>query len=198
MTLEEIRAQIDRIDPKIRELIMQRLDCSREVALAKQASGDITIYRADREEALLSRLGEGVPEDRKAGYLAVVRKIMETSRMYQYGILFDRIDGLVDPLFEGVALQPGAERVRVRLSRPDRPNAMASILSMIGDYGYNMEAMQQVGEISGRPEEDISGRPGEDMVAFELTIRGNPGDRNMQKLLFQLSMESSDFQILEE
>ncbi len=195
MTLEEIREQIDRIDPEIRELIMKRLDCSREVALAKQASGDITIYRADREEALLSRLGEGVPEDRKAAYLAVVRKIMETSRMYQYGILFDRMEGLFDPLLEGVHLQPEGTHVKVRLSRPDRPGAMSSILSMIGDHGFNMEAMQQIYSAdAGRL--DTSCDRG--MVCFELTIRGNLGDRSMQKLMFQLSMESEGFQILEQ
>lgn len=212
MTLEEIRAQIDQIDPEIRELIMKRLDCSREVALAKQASGDITIYRADREEALLSRLGEGVPEDRKAAYLAVVRKIMETSRMYQYGILFDRMEGLFDPLIEGVTLQPDGTHVKVRLSRPDRPGAMSSILSMIGDHGFNMEAMQQIcsadtdrpctkagsplGQEQGTDHTDITCDRG--TVCFELTIRGNLGERSMQKLMFQLSMESEGFQILEQ
>ena len=64
MTLEEIRCQIDNIDAEIRKLIMKRLDCSRNVAMAKQASGNLVIYRADREAEILERLGQGVPEDR--------------------------------------------------------------------------------------------------------------------------------------
>ena len=89
MTLEEVRCQIDSIDAEIRELIMKRLDCSRNVAMVKQASGNLVIYRAEREAEILERLSLGVPDDRKAEYLAVVKKIMETSRMYQYGLLYD-------------------------------------------------------------------------------------------------------------
>lgn len=185
MTLEEIRAQIDAIDPDIRDLLMKRLDCSRLVAEAKKESGDLTIYRADREDALLRRLGEGVPEDRKSGYLAVVRKIMETSRMYQYGLLFDWIGGLFEPLSEGLDIKPEDTRVRLRLTRPDRPNAMSSILSMVGDYGFNMERMELIREDREKA-----------AVTFELTILANLCRRDAQKLMFQLSMESQDFRIL--
>ena len=175
---------IDSIDPEIRTLIMKRLDCSVEVAKAKKASGDITIYRADREEDILRRLGESVPEDRRAGYLSVVRKIMETSRMYQYGLLFDWIGGLFEPLAEGIELRPDTSRVRLRLTRPDQPNSMSAVLSMIGDYGYNMEKMELI---------DIS----DGKATFELTVIGCLSEIHMQKLMFQLSMESSDFKLLE-
>ena len=186
MKLEEVRGLIDAIDPQIRDLIMKRLDCSYEVAAAKKESGDITIYRADREEAILKRLGEGIPEERKAGYLAVVRKIMETSRMYQYGLLFDWIEGVFDPLAEGIEIYPNGSRVRVLIERPNRPNAMSSILSMIGDYGYNMEKMELIRDDAEK-----------NSVTFELTIIGNLSEKNMQKLMFQLSMESLSFRILE-
>ena len=81
MSLAEIRKEIDAIDPKIRALLMKRLDCSRRIAEAKNASGDLRIYRPDRENEILARLSEEVPEEKRAGYLAVVRKIMQTSRM---------------------------------------------------------------------------------------------------------------------
>lgn len=185
-TLSEVRAQIDAIDPQIRELLMKRLDLSYHVAQAKKDSGDITIYRADREEEILKRLGRDVPEERRAGYLAVVRKIMETSRMYQYGLLYDWVGGLFDPLIEGMSIPESCTRVRLRLTRPNRPNAMSSILSMVGDYGYNMELMNLIGE----DQKDHS-------VTFELTILGDLNDTHMKKLMFQLSMESADFQILD-
>ena len=102
MTLEEVREQIDALDPGIRDLLMKRMDLSCHVAEAKKASGDLRVYLPDREAEILEHLGQEVPEERKAPYLAVVRKIMETSRMYQYGLLFDWTEGLFEPLAEGL------------------------------------------------------------------------------------------------
>ena len=82
MKLDQVREKIDAIDPQIRSLLMERLDCSKMVAEAKQEAGETNIYRADREQAILKKLSQGVPEDRLPEYLAVVRKIMETSRMF--------------------------------------------------------------------------------------------------------------------
>ena len=63
---------------------------------------------------------------------------------------------------------------------------MSSILSMIGDYGYNMEQMLLT--------EDDKERG---TVTFELTILGDLNTEHMKKLMFQLSMESEGFHILE-
>lgn len=183
MGLEEARKGIDAIDPQIRELLAKRLDCSYQVALAKKAEGSTTIYRADREEDILRRLGADVPDDRRASYLAVVRKIMETSRMYQYGLLYDW-DPAVFELVDGheLASEP-SERLLVRLSRSNKPNAMSAILAMIGDYGFNMERMELV-------------ELGQEAVTFDLTILGDISQPAMRKLIFQLSKESLSFQIL--
>lgn len=185
MTLEEVRELIDAIDPQIRDLLMRRLDCSRQVVEAKLAANETTIYRADREEAILRRLGEGVPEDRLACYLAVVRKIMEASRMYQYGLMYDALEDPFGPLAGGINARERGTRVRIRLTREDRPNSMSSILSMIGDYGYNMDRMELIGT-------DEAART----VTFELLIIGDLSDTHMKKLMFQLSKESRDFAIL--
>ena len=185
-TLTEVRREIDEIDPEIRELLMRRLDCSRKVAHAKLKSGDITIYRADREKEILKRLGNEVPDDRRDGYLAVVRKIMETSRMYQYGIIYDRLEGVFEKISEGIEIPENADRVKILLTRPNRPNAMSSILAMIGDYGYNMEQMLLIKDDAEKG-----------TVTFELTILGDLNTEHMKKLMFQLSMESGEFRILE-
>ena len=185
MTLEEVRKQIDEIDQKLKELLMKRLDCSYRVVEAKNAKNETAIFRADREEEILGRLGADVPEERKAGYLSVVRKIMETSRMYQYGLLYDWKEGhVVDQLLpEG--LEEGGKNVKVLLTRENRPNAMSSILSMIGDYGFNMKQMTLMNE-------------GEKEVTFELIILGDLSTEKMKKLMFQLSGECKEFKILEE
>ena len=184
MTLEEVRKEIDAIDPEIRTLLMKRLDCAYQVAEAKNMSGDLRVYRPDRENEILSHLSKEVPAEQKAGYLAVVRKIMQASRMYQYGLLYDWNEGLFDPLIGEIPIPENAVRVRVRLTRPNRPNAMSEILSMIGDYGYNMELMELIADDR---EEGI--------VTFELTILGNLNETNMKKLMFQLSMECMNFSI---
>ena len=90
------------------------------------------------------------------------------------------------PLAEGIDIRPEHRLVKVRLTRPDVCNSMSSILSMIGDYGINMEEMRLL-EIN----EETS------TVTFELTIRGNLLEVPMRKLMFQLSKECSTFRILE-
>ena len=186
MKLEDVRKKIDAIDPQLRKLLMERMDCSKLVAEAKQAAGETNIYRADREQAILQRLSQGVPEDRKPEYLAVVRKIMETSRMYQYGMLFDWNPQLFADLAKGVQIKSDGTRVVVRLTRPDQPNAMSSILNMVGDYGYNMQYMELLS--FNRPDKTVT---------FDLTILGNLSETNMQKLMCQLSKESQGFKILQ-
>ena len=185
MALEDVRKQIDGIDTRIRELLMERLDCSAQVAEAKLAVGETTVYRADRETEILDRLGAQVTEDRRAGYLAVVRKVMETSRMYQYGIMYDHLEDPFGPLSRELAMPERSNRVRVCLTRENRPNAMSSILSMIGDYGFNMQQMELIRE-----------DPERQTVSFELVIIGDLHETRMKKLMFQLSKESMDFRIL--
>lgn len=186
MTLEEVRREIDALDPEIRELLMERLDLTFRVIEAKRDAGDLRIYRPDREEEILKRLGRDVEKERKAPYLAVVRKIMETSRMYQYGLLYDWAGGLFADMTDGLVLPERPECVRVRLTRQDRPGSMASVLGMVGDYGFNMKSMTQL-------EED----PEKGKVTFELVIRGDLYEEPMRKLMFQLSMECENFKITE-
>lgn len=183
MKLEDVRNKIDELDPELRKLLMDRLDCSYEVAKAKCESGDTNIYRADREEEILKKLSEGVPADRVSGYLAVVKKIMETSRMYQYGLLYEWLED--SDVTRGFSYKDTDTHVCVRVSRQDRPNAMSAILSMIGDYGYNMYRMEFVEE-----------NKEEHTVTFELDIIGELTSVNMKKLLFQLSKECLTFEIL--
>lgn len=186
MSLDDIRKDIDGIDFKVRELLMQRMDCSARVVGEKIADGNFIIYRADREEAILEKLGKGIPESRKAGYLAVVRKITETSRMYQYGILYEARPELFEKLLQGIDVPAHSAAITVVLTRPNIPNAMSSILSMIGDYGYNMDEMKLLHYSDDASE-----------VTFELTLLGDIADERLKKLLFQLSMESVGFKIIQ-
>lgn len=53
--LEEIRAEIDAIDAKLLPLFLERLQCSREVAQVKMASG-LPVFHAAREAQILERV----------------------------------------------------------------------------------------------------------------------------------------------
>ena len=103
--------------------------------------------------------------------------------MYQYGIMFDNLKNLFEPLAENLNIKDSNTRVRVSLTRENRPNAMSSILSMIGDYGFNMDRMELISQ-------------DKNYVTFELLIIGNLKDVKMQKLMFQLSKESNNFSII--
>lgn len=238
MELAEIRTKIDETDREIRELLLKRMGYSHQVAEAKIESGDTTIYRADREASILENLGDSVEEEVRSEYLSVVRKIMETSRMYQYGLIFDWTPGAFESI-QGHELVSGAKElqdsalrspeaqtgsvspldgtterkglssnyVTVRLTREDKPNAMSAILSMIGDYGYNMDRMVPVSDMTNAHEEGKAEDPDTrtatkvgaseaHTVTFDLTILGDLTETNMQKLMFQLNGECLEFEIL--
>ena len=186
MDIDQIRKEIDATDQQIKELLIKRMACSHKVAQSKLESGNLAIYRADREASILETLGSQVDEDIRPEYLAVVKKVMEASRMYQYGLIYDWCDDAFAKVNgHELASDPG-QAVKVRLTRENKPNAMSAILSMIGDHGFNMDRMTPVNAAPNSP-----------TVTFDLVILGNAHDENMRKLLFQLSGETIDFRITE-
>lgn len=212
MTLENARAGIDRIDPKLRSLLMERMDCSVQVVRAKQEAGSTTIYRADREQQILDRLGQGVPADRLAPYLSVVRKVMEASRMYQYGMLYAH-DPQLFCLVSGHELcnQP-CSRVTVELARPNKPGSLALVLGMIGDHGFDVVELQQLAArqagVAGEGDADATAKSDAGVpeaacesaapeAAFRLTIAADASQDAARKLLFQLSKECSSFRVVD-
>lgn len=186
MTLEEVRKQIDTIDAQIKDLFLKRMDVAHQVAQIKYEANETTIYRADREADMIRRLTEDTPPDLVEEYTALLRKVIEVSRKYQYGLMYSWNPDFFTPLAEGISIRESDTRVKVRLTRTDSCNSMSSILSMIGDYGFNMEQMYL-----------LEMNPEQQTVSFELIIRGNLGDTAMRKLMFQLSKEALSFQILE-
>ena len=42
-----------------------------------------------REQEIIARLTDDVVPERKEEYTAIVRKVMEVSRKYQYGLMYD-------------------------------------------------------------------------------------------------------------
>lgn len=181
MTLAEIRKEIDRIDPQIKALFLQRMEAAKHVAEVKYAAGD-EIYKADREEEILARLSEDVAPELKIEYTAFVRKMMEVARKYEYGLIYDWNPEVVQPIL-AEAKESGSGYVKMELVRPNQLNGLSVILTMIGDYGFHLKDIKVLEE-------------GQKAVRFGLVIQGKLQDEAMKKLLYQLSKESKDFHVL--
>ena len=84
MTLADIRKNIDSVDKEIKKLFKERMVLADNVAQVK-AETDDDIYKPDREESIISNLTEDVDDNIKMEYTALIKRIMEISRKYQYG-----------------------------------------------------------------------------------------------------------------
>lgn len=182
MELSEVRKVIDGIDSQIKDLVMSRMDCSFSVVEAKQEERSTDIYRPEREQQILDRLGEGVPEDRRNFYLSLVKKVMATSRMYQYGKLNDWNDDLFPRIAGADQVKGPTSSVIVRFDLDNKPGAVAQVLSIIGDYGFDMCGFGFLGET---PEK----------ASFQLEIRADATQRQARVMLFHLWKECGNFRI---
>lgn len=84
MELSEVRQKIDQVDEEIRRLFLERMKLADQVACIKAETDDV-IYKPDREEAIIQHHTEGVSERLVKEYTALIKRIMEVSRKYQYG-----------------------------------------------------------------------------------------------------------------
>ncbi|MCR5542879.1 MAG: chorismate mutase [Eubacterium sp.] len=84
MELSEIRKEIDEVDGEIRKLFERRMVLADKVATVKAQTEDV-IYKPEREDEIIHNLTENVDDSIKMEYTALIKRIMELSRKYQYG-----------------------------------------------------------------------------------------------------------------
>lgn len=84
MNLDEVRAGIDRVDKEIRSLFIERMELADNVARIKAETSD-EIYKPEREEAVIKKNTAGIDGHLVKEYTALIKRIMEVSRKYQYG-----------------------------------------------------------------------------------------------------------------
>ena len=84
MELSEVRKNIDRVDGEIRKLFIQRMELADQVACIKAEAED-RIYKPEREGDIIRRQTEGMDPRLVREYTALIKRIMEVSRKYQYG-----------------------------------------------------------------------------------------------------------------
>ncbi len=86
MSLEEIRKRIDGIDDKIAELLVERMECSAEVAKEK-AKTKKPVYDPERERQKLSSLAKKVGEQNANLTDTLFPLIFDLSKTVQHGVL---------------------------------------------------------------------------------------------------------------
>lgn len=84
MELADVRENIDRVDGEIRKLFIERMTLADQVACIKAQTED-KIYKPDREELIIKKQTEGIAPELVREYTALIKRIMEVSRKYQYG-----------------------------------------------------------------------------------------------------------------
>ena len=84
MDLSDVRKNIDRVDGEIRKLFVERMTLADQVACIKAKTED-KIYKPDREEVIIKKQTEGMKPELVREYTALIKRIMEVSRKYQYG-----------------------------------------------------------------------------------------------------------------
>lgn len=85
MTLEEIRTQIDQMDSSIKELFIARMGLSEQVARVKAKTQD-SIFKPEREAVIIEKQSADLPPHLVMEYQAFIRRFMQISRKYQYGL----------------------------------------------------------------------------------------------------------------
>ena len=85
--LKESRETLNKIDDKMKELYLERMEVIKDVTAYKIENGMATFDRA-REEAMKERLAGDLSEPLKSYYLEFLKTILKTSKDLQ-----DRIKG---------------------------------------------------------------------------------------------------------
>ena len=99
MDLSRIREDIDRVDRQIRALFEERMKLADQVARVKARTED-TIFKPDREAAIIKKQTEGIDSSILREYKALIKRIMEISRKYQYGRTMDLRDCFPYPFLQ--------------------------------------------------------------------------------------------------
>lgn len=182
MTLPEVRVKIDEVDSKIKELFLDRMNCSYYVAKAKEPTGQ-DVFVLERELDILKRRGEGVDPSVYDEYMEFLIHLMSVSRRYQYGILTGMQDKVMTAALEAAGLDGSADHSHVSISFVCNQNTgkLNLFVNMVELNKVAMEAMNMEASEAGQ--------------VITMTLAGNVNDASMRTLLCQIGKEAADFKI---
>lgn len=81
--LDLIRKDINGVDAEIRALFLKRMNLALEVAQTKAQTND-KIFKPDREIEIIEKNAQGIDDELKRKYTALLHSMMRASREYQY------------------------------------------------------------------------------------------------------------------
>lgn len=87
--LNEIRKDINAVDAEIRALFLQRMALADEVVNYKMCTGD-RILKQDREDQIISKARQSMPEELQQEYQSFVKTTMRVSRKHQYKVMLEQ------------------------------------------------------------------------------------------------------------
>lgn len=86
MKLDELRTQIDDIDDRLVELYLKRMEIVRQIAQVKTQT-DKAINDSERENAVIYRLSNNLPEPMKLYVAELYAAIFHTAKCYQQTLM---------------------------------------------------------------------------------------------------------------
>ena len=183
MKLEEIRKKIDRIDSEIKPLFIERMDCSKGVAEAKAETGG-DVFVPEREAEVISKRSFDIDESIQEEYKLFLRNLMSVGRRYQYGILKEMQDTVVEAAMEKAGISETQEHTRIKIQFSCNP-ALVNF-HLFADMAY----LNQI-EIL-----ELNMKTKEDKQIIVMTVKGNIKESNLRRLLCQIGKEAESFKIL--
>lgn len=108
-TLDELRNEIDKIDPKLAQLIRDRMELARAVSEYK-TEHCLPIAHLDREDAIIRNFISAFSEE-TAGYVeSVYKTLIRTSRAYQYRLQVRQ--GISSPMIDLLSAAPNSHSIQ--------------------------------------------------------------------------------------
>lgn len=183
MTLDEIRAEIDEIDNKMKELFIKRMECAKHVAEVKETTGG-DVYVPRREQEILGRRSSDTDVQIREEYIAFQRHLMSVCRRYEYGLLGRMQEQVVSEALEASGLAADVEHSRVEIGFCC--DYEKSTLNLF----INMADLNQVGIL------DLKLQVCDGKQEIAMTLEGNVNEPGMKRLLCQIGKEAEAFRIV--
>ncbi len=182
MDLNDVRKDIDRVDSQIKPLFVERMGCAKRVAEVKaQTHGDVFVL--ERELAIIEKSVAGVDSAIHDEYVGFLRNLFSVSRHFQYGMLKDMQNTVINAALEKAGLQESTPHSAVEIafecfSNPSNLNILCNtvILSNI-----NIKAMS------------VKTEEGKHQV--NMILEGSLADPNFRRVITQIAKESNNFAI---
>lgn len=184
MSLDEIRVHIDAVDTQIKKLFIERMDCARQVAEAKAKTGG-DVFVQSREDAIISSRTQDVDNCIKSEYSYFLLLLMSLSRRYQYGLLSNMQESVLNELSKksGLDLSASHSKIKISFSCDIENSKLALLMNMAVVNNIAITQMQVTSDNSKQMVEAI--------------LSGNINDENMKRLICQLGKELQNFTLVE-